>query len=265
MKNQDLEKLINNNGINGFANQVKGATANVYDLSNKIKENVSDIKKLKIYGIESFSALSGGAKNFGNTLITAMKPVFILTTINVAVNMIISMYERAEKLKNEIRNINSEVLDISKIGTQIDTIEKNIKNIFNPEQYKDSNNNGYISNIRKMVEANEQLKASIDNINAIKNNPFKSIEEIRADLFEKNKLSEQTKNNIKNINRYTLGEYDRLDENKVELINNREVASKNYSYKFLGDKFKNLKTFNKEYYDKLPNYVEQAKYRKEVS
>ena len=68
MKNQDLEKLINNKGINGFADQVKGATANVYDLSNKIKENVSDIEKLKKEGIESFSALSGGAKGLGASL-----------------------------------------------------------------------------------------------------------------------------------------------------------------------------------------------------
>ena len=63
------------------------------------------------------------------------------------------------------------------MGKDIETLENNINTIFDIKPIEE--NNTYLANVNKYIQANENLKASIDNVNAIKNNPFKNIEEIR--------------------------------------------------------------------------------------
>lgn len=271
MKNQDLEKLINNKGINGFASQVKGATANVYDLSNKIKENVSDIDKLKKEGIESFSALSGGAKGLGASLWALSKPIIILTAINMAINTVIGLYEKAQKLKNDADNLDKEIINISKIGSDIETIENNIRDIFDPKNYQSEEENGYIKNVRKMVEANEELKSSIDTINSIKNNPFKDIQTIRDEIWK-----EKTKNSLINSDNYTtqgrlgISNYKPSGASKnyftygntsrFSIGEWNDEYDRNYRLKYRGEKFNNISVIDKQNEDRISKLSESKRH-----
>ncbi len=262
LKNQDLERIINGNGISGFANQVKGATANVYDLSNKIKENVVDVSDLKNKGIESFSVLSGGAKELGASLWALTKPFLILTAINMAINTVIGLYEKSQKLKNEADNLDKDIVNTSKIGKDIENIEDNIKHIFDPKNYQDEEENGYIRNVRKMIETNDELKSSIDTINAIKNNPFKNIQTIRDEIWKEKtkntlvksdnystqgrlgisgyKLSGAVKNYFTygNTSRFSIGEWN-------------DEYDRNYRVKYRGEKFNNISVIDKENEDRI--------------
>ncbi len=273
LKNQDLEKLINNKGISGFASQVKGATSNVYDLSNKIKESVYDIDNLGEEGIKSFSALSGGAKGLGTALWAFTKPLLILTTINMAINTVIGLFEKAQKLKNEADNLDKEIINISKIGSDIETIEKSINDIFDPKNYQDEEENGYIKNVRKMVEANDELKSSIDNINAIKNNPFKDIQTIRDEIWK-----EKTKNSLINSNNYStqgrLGISDRRtygearynqftygNTSRISIGEWNDEYDRNYRIKYRGEKFNNISVIDKENEDRISKLNETERHK----
>lgn len=271
MKNQDLERIINGSGMSGFANQVKGATANVYDLSNKIKESVSDIEKLKEEGIESFSVLSGGAKELGASLWALAKPFLMLTAINMAINTVIGLYEKSQKLKNEADNLDKDIVNTSKIGKDIENIEKNINEIFKPENYQDEEENGYIRNVRKMIETNEELKSSIDTINAIKNNPFKNIQTIRDEIWKEKtknslikfddystqgrlgisnyKASGATKNYFTygNTSRFSIGEWN-------------DEYDRNYRVKYRGEKFNNISVIDKENEDRISKLSESKRH-----
>lgn len=271
MKNQDLERIINGSGMSGFANQVKGATANVYDLSNKIKESVSDIGKLKEEGIESFSVLSGGAKELGASLWALAKPFLMLTAINMAINTVIGLYEKSQKLKNEADNLDKDIVNTSKIGKDIENIEKNINEIFKPENYQDEEENGYIRNVKKMIETNEELKSSIDTINAIKNNPFKNIQTIRDEIWKEKtknsliksddystqgrlgisnyKASGATKNYFTygNTSRFSIGEWN-------------DEYDRNYRVKYRGEKFNNISVIDKENEDRISKLSESKRH-----
>ena len=271
MKNQDLEKLINNKGINGFASQVKGATANVYDLSNKIKDNIYNIENLKEEGVESFSVLSGGAKGLGASLWALTKPFLILTAINMSINVIIGLYEKAQKLKSDADNLDKEIINISKIGSDIETIENNIKNIFDPKNYQSEQENGYIKNVKKMVEANEELKASIDTINSIKNNPFKDIQTIRDEVWK-----EKTKNNLVTSEKYsTQGRLGIRDYKSSGASKNyftygnttrfsigewNDEYDRNYRLKYRGEKFNNISVIDKENEDRINKLSEDKRH-----
>ena len=268
LKNQDLEKLINNKGISSFASQVKGATSNVYDLSNKIKESVYDINNLGEEGIKNFSALSGGAKSLGASLWELSKPILILTAINMAINTVIGLYEKAQKLKNNADNLDKDIVNTSKIGKDIENIEKNINEIFKPENYQDEEENGYIRNVRKMIEVNEELKSSIDNINAIKNNPFKDIKTIQKELWEK-----KTENPIKNKNENGLAEtfkgrgnvklvgdnYEIEIGNKIGMFSNK--YGKNKLVKYRGEQFKGLDIFDENEYREHIKKIHSEEYK----
>ena len=271
MKNQDLERIVNGSGMSGFANQVKGATANVYDLSNKIKENVSDLGKLRKEGIESFSILSISAKELGASLWALAKPFLMLTAINMAINTVIGLYEKSQKLKNEADNLDKDIVNTSKIGKDIENIEKNINEIFKPENYQDEEENGYIRNVKKMIETNEELKSSIDTINAIKNNPFKNIQTIRDEIWKEKtknsliksddystqgrlgisnyKASGATKNYFTygNTSRFSIGEWN-------------DEYDRNYRVKYRGEKFNNISVIDKENEDRISKLSESKRH-----
>lgn len=271
MKNQDLERIVNGSGMSGFANQVKGATANVYDLSNKIKENVSDLGKLRKEGIESFSILSISAKELGASLWALAKPFLILTTINMAINTVIGLYEKSQKLKNEADNLDKDIVNTSKIGKDIENIEKNINEIFKPENYQNEEDNGYIRNVKKMIETNEELKSSIDTVNAIKNNPFKNIQTIRDEIWKEKtknsliksddystqgrlgisnyKASGATKNYFTygNTSRFSIGEWN-------------DEYDRNYRVKYRGEKFNNISVIDKENEDRISKLSESKRH-----
>ena len=271
MKNQDLERIVNGSGMSGFANQVKGATANVYDLSNKIKENVSDLGKLRKEGIESFSILSISAKELGASLWALAKPFLILTAINTAINTVIGLYEKSQKLKNEADNLDKDIVNTSKIGKDIESIEKNINEIFKPENYQNEEDNGYIKNVKKMIETNEELKSSIDTINAIKNNPFKNIQTIRDEIWKEKtknsliksddystqgrlgisnyKASGATKNYFTygNTSRFSIGEWN-------------DEYDRNYRVKYRGEKFNNISVIDKENEDRISKLSESKRH-----
>lgn len=271
MKNQDLERIVNGSGMSGFANQVKGATANVYDLSNKIKENVSDLGKLRKEGIESFSILSISAKELGASLWALAKPFLMLTAINMAINTVIGLYEKSQKLKNEADNLDKDIVNTSKIGKDIENIEKNINEIFKPENYQDEEENGYIRNVKKMIEINEELKSSIDTINAIKNNPFKNIQTIRDEIWKEKtknsliksddystqgrlgisnyKASGATKNYFTygNTSRFSIGEWN-------------DEYDRNYRVKYRGEKFNNISVIDKENEDRISKLSESKRH-----
>lgn len=271
MKNQDLERIVNGSGMSGFANQVKGATANVYDLSNKIKENVSDLGKLRKEGIESFSILSISAKELGASLWALAKPFLILTAINMAINTVIGLYEKSQKLKNEADNLDKDIVNTSKIGKDIENIEKNINEIFKPENYQDEEENGYIRNVKKMIETNEELKSSIDTINAIKNNPFKNIQTIRDEIWKEKtknsliksddystqgrlgisnyKASGATKNYFTygNTSRFSIGEWN-------------DEYDRNYRVKYRGEKFNNISVIDKKNEDRISKLSESKRH-----
>lgn len=275
MKNQDLERIINGSGISGFANQVKGATANVYDLSSKIKENVSDLDKLKEEGIESFSALSIGAKGLGTSLWALAKPFLILTAINMAINTVIGLYEKSQKLKNEADNLDKDIVNTSKIGKDIENIEKNINDIFDPKNYQDEEENGYIRNVRKMIETNEELKSSIDTINAIKNNPFKNIQTIRDEIWK-----EKTKNSlVKSDNYSTQGRlgisgyklsgavknyFTYGNTSRLSIGEWNDEYDRNYRVKYRGEKFNNISVIDKENEDRI-NKLNKSDRHKELN
>lgn len=182
MKNNDLETLINGKGIRNFASQIKNSTTNVYNLSSSIKQAVET-------GDKGFSTMSFSVGGFAKSLLGLAKPFVILTLINMSINALISMYEKAQKFKNDADNLDKEIVNISKLGKDIERLENSINTIFDPENISEPNI--YISNINKMIQANESLKASIDNVNSIKNNPFKDLETIRNEIWQ-----EKTKNSI---------------------------------------------------------------------
>ena len=279
MKNNDLETLINGKGVKNFSNQVKNATTDVYSLSSSIKNAVET-------GDKGFSTMTTTVKGFGKGLASALQPMAILMVINMSINALISLYEKAEKIKNDALNLDKEIINLSKMGKDIETLENNINTIFDIKPIEESNT--YLANVNKYIQANENLKASIDNVNAIKNNPFKNIEEIREDLWKEktdvsgkiNDIRESNRVNIDLVNRglvrgildKVLGvESDNVYSYKTEgttLVNNgylNDKLEKDYRYKFRGEQFKNVLTYDENEFKKRQYSGTEEKYQLEIA
>ena len=279
MKNNDLETLINSKGIKNFSNQVKNATTDVYSLSSSIKNAVET-------GDKGFSTMTASVKGFGKGLVSALQPMAILMVINMSISALISLYEKAEKIKNDALNLDKEIINLSKMGKDIETLENNINTIFDIKPIKE--NNTYLANVNKYIQANENLKASIDNVNAIKNNPFKNIEEIREDLWKEKTNVDGKINNVKESNRVDLDvvnkgivrgvldkvlgvESDNVYVHKTEgttLVRNGYLSDKlekDYRYKFGGEQFKNVLTYDEKEFKKRQYEGTEEKYQLEVA
>ena len=250
MKNNDLEKLINGKGLNNFASQVKNSTTDVYKLSSSIKGAVEA-------GSSGFSTMSVSVGGFAKMLV---KPFLILTAINLTINALIGLYEKAQKLKNDADNLDKEIANLGNIGKNIEKLENDINTIFNIKPISESNT--YLANVNKYIQANEQLKASIENVNVIKNNPFKDIDTIRDEIWKEktNNVLENKKDmgvsgrvgigsqsqdgyvinkmTYGNVPRYSLGEWG-------------DEYYRNYAVKYKGENFKDLKVLDKENRDRI--------------
>ena len=253
MKNNDLEKLINGKGLNNFASQVKNSTTDVYKLSSSIKQAVE-------IGSSGFSTMSVSVGGFAKSLLGLAKPFLILTAINLTINALIGLYEKAQKLKNDADNLDKEIANLGNIGKNIEKLENDINTIFNIKPVSESNT--YLVNVNKYIQANEQLKASIENVNAIKNNPFKDIDTIRDEIWK-----EKTNNVLENkrdmgvsgrvgigsqsqdgyvINKMTYGNVPRYSLGEWG-----DEYYRNYAVKYKGENFKDLKVLDKENRDRI--------------
>ena len=253
MKNNDLEKLINGKGLNNFASQVKNSTTDVYKLSSSIKQAVE-------IGSSGFSTMSVSVGGFAKSLSGLVKPFLVITAINLTINTLIGLYEKAQKLKNEADNLDKEIANLGNIGKNIEKLENDINTIFNIKPISESNT--YLANVNKYIQANEQLKASIDNVNAIKNNPFKDIDTIRDELWkEKTNNVLETKRDMGVSGRVGISSH----RQKGHLINKMTYGNvpryslwewgdeyyRNYAVKYRGENFKDLKVLDKENRDRI--------------
>ena len=89
-----------------FASQVKNSTTDVYKLSSSIKQAVE-------IGSSGFSTMTTTVKGFGKGLISALQPMAILMVINMSINALISLYEKAEKIKNDALSLDKEIINLS--------------------------------------------------------------------------------------------------------------------------------------------------------
>ena len=247
LKSQDLESLINGKGLKSFAGQLKNANADVYKLSSTIKQTVES-------GSSGFSVLSTSVKGFGTAVAYALKTTAILFAINTAINVMIGLYEKANALKNEADNLDKDIANLSRVGKDIERMEENIKTIFDMKDVNEPND--YLANIHKMIQANEQLKESIINVNNIKNNPFKDIDTIRQEIWkEKTKNSLDTITNPQNSLRGRGEIYIGDNGNaKIDYGNNARFSlfewgdeyRRNDLVKYRGSQFKGLNIYNKQ-------------------
>lgn len=202
MRGEALSKVVDSKGLDKFNATLMTSRTNVSQLSNDLV-NMGKEGKVGMMELTETTLTFGGALK---GLMATMTPMLIIAGITTVINLISNQLQKAEKLRQDANNLDKHIIDTSELGNSIVEIEKNINNIFDPKQYEDTEKNGYIQNVRKMIESNELLKASIDNINAIKSNPFKSLTQIRQELFE-----EKTKNTIgdnkdlNNIQKFSVG------------------------------------------------------------
>lgn len=258
-KNKDLDTLLKGDSIKTFAGQIKATTSNVYNLSDSIT-------KTAMKGKEDFSVLSLSVEGLGKSIWTIAKPFLILTAVNMSINLLIGLYEKAQKLKNDADNLDKDVANLTVLGKQITNLEDNINKIFTLDT-KNSQDNEYVKNVDKMIQANENFKASIENVNNIKNNLFKDINTIREDLWK-----EKTKNVLDDTNksitpsgrvyfRWGADGYEMVEGNEAKILSSK--SNRNYLTKYRGNDFKDVKTFDRDYYNKL-NDNDKMSYQSDI-
>ena len=258
-KNKDLDTLLKGGSIKTFAGQIKATTSNVYNLSDSIT-------KTAMKGKEDFSTLSFSVEGLGKSIWTIAKPFLILTAVNMSINLLIGLYEKAQKLKNDADNLDKDVANLTVLGKQITNLEDNINKIFTLDN-NTSQDNEYVKNIDKMIQANENFKASIENVNNLKNNLFKDINTIREDLWK-----EKTKNVLDDTNksitpsgrvyfRWGADGYEMVEGNEAKIFSSK--SNRNYLTKYRGNDFKDVKTFDRDYYNKL-NDNDKMSYQSDI-
>ena len=277
LKNENLDKIASGRDLNKF---IIGSTTNVHTLSNSIKQASES-------GQKDFTALTLTAKELGTAIFSLAKPLLIIGGMNLTLNAIIGYFEKLSSLRNEANNLDKDIINLSKIGSEIENLNKNIDTIFDVTPMTEDNS--YISNVNKIIMANEGLKASIDSINNIKNNPFKSLNTIMDDLYKdkiKNNLSSPIETRDNYVSRVNLEKEYRnvLEDFSVRLntlipknlhserfISDYEVTTGNnvnyfgtytrdMSKVYKGDKFKNIQTLNQNELQNLSTKEKENKY-----
>ena len=262
MRNQSISKVMDSKGLEKFNETLKASRINVNKLSNELVQ-------MGTQGTIETMKLTGATTTFGGVLkgvMSSLTPLLIVAGITTVINVITNAIQQAEKLKKDMDDQDEKLKSLKNYGGEIETLEKNIDNMFKVDDLDEDS--GYIGNVKRMIQSNQDLKESLDNIIAMRDNVFKTTKELQDETWNtmtKNKLSD-IKNGLEDKKKQIFDGRISLDSssgvyklkygNSVDVFNDDGRKDRDFSVKYLGKDFEKSKPITKEdieYYEKNKN------------